>query len=153
MTASRYQHIIPAGIVLLLAGVVTWLSFTQEPAESFLFPRVISVVFIVLAAWNFLRAVTGLAKVGSGLTAEIAKNVLPGLVVMAIFVFWAAKAVGFYVSSTLAFFIIYSLYDPVAMSSGKDWGKRIIITAAFMAVIYCLFALILQVQTPRGIFF
>lgn len=153
MIASRYQHVVPAGIVLVLASVVTWLSFTQEPAESFLFPRVISVAFILLAVWNFIRAMAGLAKVGGGLSAQTVKNALPGVVVMAVFVFWAAKALGFYVSSTLAFFVLYSLYDPVSLRSGRDWIKRIVVTAAFMAVIYCLFALVLQVQTPRGMFF
>ena len=152
MTAGRLQHLIPAGIVLALAAVVTWLSFTQQPAESFLFPRVISVFFIGLAVWNFARAATGLAKVGGGMTSSMVKNLMPGLIVMLVFVFAAAKGLGFYVASTLSFFIIYSLYDAAPYSSVKDWVKRILVTAAFMAVIYALFALILQVQTPRGIF-
>ncbi len=152
MTSSRYQHIIPGIIVFALAATVTWLSFTQEPAESFLFPRVISVAFIALATWNLIRAVSGMAKVGRGIPKETALNILPGLVVMLIYVFWAAKALGFYVSSTLAFFIIYSLYDPVSFASGKDWIKRVVVTAVFMAVMYGLFALVLQVQTPRGLF-
>ncbi len=152
MTANRLQHIIPALIVLLLAVIVTWLSFTQQPAESFLFPRVISIFFITLAAWNFARAATGLARIGVGMSAPMVLNLLPGLLVMLVFVFVAAKGLGFYVASTLSFFAIYSLYDPVSHSSVKDWIKRIFVTAAFMAVIYTLFALILQVQTPRGAF-
>ena len=153
MNAQRLQHVVPAGLILLLASLVTWLSFTQEPAESFLFPRVIAIFFIGLAAWNFVRAITGMSRVGNGLTTEMTRNLLPGFVVMLIYVFWAAKALGFYTSSTIAFFVLYSLYDPVPFSSGKDWLKRLVITAVFMAVIYGLFALILQVQTPRGINF
>lgn len=152
MTANRLQHIIPAGIVLVLSAVVTWLSFTQQPAESFLFPRVISVFFIGLAIWNFARAATGLARIGVGMSKPMVLNLLPGLIVMLVFVFVAAKGLGFYVSSTLSFFTIYSLYDPAPYSSAKDWIKRLFVTAAFMAVIYTLFALVLQVQTPRGAF-
>lgn len=153
MTATRFQHILPAGIVFALAAIVTWLSFTQQPAESFLFPRVISVFFISLAAWNLARAATGLARVGSGLTKTMMQNLIPGLLVMLVFVFFAAKALGFYVASTLSFFALYSLYDPAPYSSAKNWIKRFLVTAAFMAVIYGLFALVLQVQTPKGLFF
>jgi hypothetical protein len=153
MTSSRLQHTIPGGAILLLAIVVAWLSFTQQPAESFLFPRIISIAFVFLAVWNFARAILGLAKVGGGIAPSVAMNVLPGLIVMLIYVFWAAKALGFYTASVIAFFAVYSLYDPVPISSGKDWVKRAGATAAFMAVIYTLFYLVLQVQTPRGMFF
>lgn len=152
MTMSRLQHIIPAGLVFLLAAVVTWLSFTQQPVESFLFPRVISIAFIVLALWNLIRAGAGMSRVGGGLSFDTILKIAPGLIIVLVYVFFAAKELGFYVSSTLVFFAVYSFYDPVPISSIKDWFKRIIITAAFMAVIYGLFALILQVQTPRGLF-
>lgn len=152
MTATRLQHIIPASIIFGLAVIVTWLSFTQQPAESFLFPRAISVFFIVLATWNFARAATGQSRVGSGLTATMFRNLIPGVLVMIVFVFFAAKTLGFYVASALSFFAIYSLYDPGLYSSPGNWSKWGLVTAAFMAVIYGLFALVLQVQTPRGLF-
>jgi len=153
MNSTRLQHLIPGGFVLLLAVAVTYISFTQEPADSFLFPRVISIAFILLATWNFVRAAAGMAKVGGGISKEIALNILPGLIVMLVFVFWAAKGLGFYVASMLAFFAVYSLYDPVPFSSARDWIKRIIVTGLFMLVIYGLFSALLQVQTPRGMFF
>ena len=80
-------------------------------------------------------------------------NILPGLLVMLIFVFWAAKALGFYTASTIAFFILLSLYDPAPHGEVRTWGKRIIITAGFLAVMYGLFAMLLGVFTPREIFF
>ncbi len=151
MNASRLQHIIPAGAIFALAMTVTWLSFTQEPAEAFVFPRIISIAFIILASWNLARAGLGMARVGGGLSSAEARHIFPGLIVMLIYVFFAAKALGFYFASAIAFFAVYSIYDPVPFSSVKDWVKRIVITAAFMAVIYGLFALVLQVQTPRGL--
>ncbi|MFK7902740.1 MAG: tripartite tricarboxylate transporter TctB family protein [Nitratireductor sp.] len=153
MTQQRLQHIIPGGLILALALLVAWLSFTQEPADSFLFPRIISIVFVFLAIWNFLRAVLGYAKVGRGISLETAKNVLPGVVLILIYTFWAAKGLGFYTASTLAFFVLYTLYDSAPLSSLKDWVKRAIVTVSFMLVMYGLFFMLLQVQTPRGINF
>ena len=153
MTALRIQHLVPATIVLALALVVAGLSFTQEPAGAFLFPRIISVFFVALAGWNFARAAMGLARVGGGIGAGTFKNLLPGLVVMAILVFVAARGLGFYTSSTLAFLAIYSIYDPKPLTSAEAWIKRLVVTLVFMTVIYILFALLLKVQMPRGVFF
>lgn len=152
MIASRAQHLVASSIILAVALVVGWLSFTQQPAEAFLFPRLISVFFMVLAAWNFLRAVLGLSKVGEGISGQTALAIAPGLVVTLVYIFWAAKTVGFYASSTAAFFILFTLYDPEPLSDGRAWLKRVIVTAIFMAIIYALFTLLLKVQTPRGHF-
>ena len=153
MTASRLQHTISSGIVFLVAAIVTYISFTQEPADAFLFPRLIAICFISLAARNFVRALTGVAKVGVGLNMNEFKNIVPGLITMLVFVFFAAKAIGFYLASTIAFMIIFTLYDPAPLNNGKAWIKRLIVTVCFMTVMYCLFALLLKVQTPSGILF
>lgn len=152
MNTSRLQHIIPASVIFLLAATVSWLSFTEEPTEAFLFPRVISVFFLSLALWNLIRAGAGMARVGGGMSARTARNIAPGLLVMLVYVFFLAENVGFYAGATLAFLATYSFYDPAPLSSVKDWIKRIVITAAFIAVIYGLFALLLQVQMPQGFF-
>jgi len=70
-----------------------------------------------------------------------------------VYVFLAAKWLGFYVASWIAFAAIYALYDPAPHSSGAAWARRIFIPAGFMAMIYLLFNTLLKVQTPRGIFF
>lgn len=152
MNTQRAQHLFPAVCVLLLAGTVAFLSFTREPASAFLFPRMVSVVMLGLALWNFFRAASGRSKVGSGLSLEIVKNVLPGLVVLILYVFFAAKYLGFYLSSLITFFILFSLYDPASHKQPRVWLKRIVISVLFMLVIYALFTLLLKVQTPRGIF-
>lgn len=152
MTVTRAQHIVPGTLVLLLAAGVGWLSYTGEPADAFLFPRLISVVMLALALWNFARCVLGLAKTGEGVTSKEYIALLPGFVVTLVFVFVAAKALGFYVASFAAFFLLISLYDPAPHTALRSWLKRLLVTCAFMAVIYILFSLLLQVQTPRGLF-
>ena len=148
----RNQHIIASGLIAAVGVAVAWVSFTQQPAEAFVFPRLISSVFAVLALWTFGKAVLGRTKVGNGLSAKAFANMLPGLLVTLVYVFWAAKTLGFYTATTIAFFVLLSLYDPAPHTAPKVWGKRILITAGFMAVLYALFALLLNVFTPREIF-
>jgi len=146
-------HLIPAILVLGLSLVVAWLSFTREPAGAFLFPRLISAVMLLLASWNFIRAAKGASKVGGGIAKSTWQRILPGLILMALFVFYAAKAFGFYVASTSAFFLLYAIYDPAPHAALSSWIKRIAVTFFFMGIVYALFALLLKVQTPRGLFF
>jgi len=78
---------------------------------------------------------------------------LPGVVMMTFFILFAAKYFGFYAASFVAFLSVYALYDPASHLSIASWVKRLLVTSGFMLVIYGLFALLLKVQTPRGMFF
>lgn len=149
----RGQHIIVSGLVAIVGLWIAYVSYTTEPAGAFLFPRIISTVFVFLALWTFIKALLGRTKVGIGLSSRAIKNIFPGLIVALVFVFWAAQTLGFYTASTITFFILLSLYDPAPHSEVKTWVKRIIITAGFLAVMYGLFAMLLNVFTPREIFF
>ena len=147
------QQIFMASFVLAVAVMVAWLSYPREPAEAFLFPRLISVVFLVLSVWNFIRAITGIARIGEGVTMSAAIHILPGLVVMAVYAFWMAKFLGFYVASTITFLALLSLYDPaLSHRHVSTWLRRSAITGLFIFVLYALFALLLKVQLPRGLF-
>lgn len=150
--ASRAQHLIPGTLLFLLALVVAWLSFTAEPAAAYLFPRLISVVLLLLAGWNFARCVLGLSRVGSGIALLELTTIAPGVVISALLMFVAARLLGFYVAAFIAFFLIYAWYDPASHRDPGVWARRLAVTAGFMAVIYGLFSMLLQVQTPRGIF-
>lgn len=149
----RNQHIVASGLIAAVGVSIAYISFTQEPADAFIFPRLISSVFAVLAIWTFVKAILGRTKVGNGISFDAMRNMLPGLIVTIIYVYWAAKALGFYTATAIAFFILLSLYDPAPHSEMKSWGKRLLITAGFMAVMYGLFAQLLNVFTPREIFF
>jgi hypothetical protein len=148
----RNQHIAASGIIAAVGVSVACISYTQEPAQAFVFPRLISTVFAVLAIWTFVKAMLGRTKVGTGLSAAELMNLAPGLVVSCIYIFWAAQALGFYTATTVTFFILLSLYDPSPNGVEKTWIKRVLITAGFLAVMYGLFATVLNVWTPREIF-
>jgi len=147
------QHILASGLVAAVGVYVAYISYTAEPARAFLFPRIISTGFAVLAIWTFGKAVMGKTKVGNGLNRTAIINITPGLVVALVYIFWAAKALGFYTASTLTFFILLTLYDPAPHTEARSWIKRSVITAGFLAVMYGLFAMLLNVFTPREIFF
>ncbi|WP_299777019.1 tripartite tricarboxylate transporter TctB family protein [uncultured Roseobacter sp.] len=149
----RLQHIIGSGIVATVGIWVAFVSYTQQPSEAFLFPRLISSVFVVLALWTFAKACLGWTKVGGGISVRQFTNLLPGLIIALIYVFWAAKGLGFYTATTLAFFTLLSFYDPAPHNAVRSWLRRILITAIFMVVIYGLFAKLLTVYTPREVFF
>lgn len=149
----RLQHIIGSGIVAVVGIWVAYVSYTQQPAEAFLFPRLISSVFVVLALWTFAKACLGWTKVGNGISIGQFTNLAPGLIIALIYIFWAARGLGFYTATTIAFFILLSLYDPAPHGALTSWVRRVIITAVFMAVMYGLFAQLLNVYTPREIFF
>lgn len=151
--ASRMQHLMPSTLVLSLAAIVTWISFTAEPASAFVFPRVIAVILLGLAVWNFTRAALGMARVGSGVSGSELRKVMPGLVIMLFLCFFAARWLGFYTAGFIAFLAVYAAYDPAPHTELRSWVKRLTIAGGFMAVIYSLFSLLLRVQTPRGLFF
>ena len=70
----RTQHIIASGLVAAVGAWVTYVSYTQTPSEAFLFPRLISNVFVVLALWTFGKAILGKTKVGNGLSGEAMRH-------------------------------------------------------------------------------
>ncbi|WP_120502419.1 tripartite tricarboxylate transporter TctB family protein [Roseovarius sp. EL26] len=149
----RVQHIVASGVIAAVGCWVAWVSYTQQPAEAFLFPRLISTVFVVLALWTFAKALMGWTKVGHGLGRTDVINLFPGLIIALIYVFWLAKAIGFYTAGAIVFFILLSIYDPASHRELKTWIKRMIITACYLVVMYGLFAKLLKVYTPREIFF
>lgn len=153
LSLPRIQHIAASGVVTAVGIWVTYISYTQQPSEAFLFPRLIATIFVVLAIWTFIKACLGWTKVGNGITARQFTNLLPGLAVALIYIFWAARGLGFYTATAIAFFILLSFYDPAPHSAVRSWVKRAIITACFMVVMYLLFATLLKVYTPREIFF
>jgi hypothetical protein len=81
-----------------------------------------------------------------------AKNMAPGVLISGIHIFWAAKTLGFYAASTIAFFLLLSAYDPAPNNEPRTWIKRTLITIGFITIMYALFAIVLKVYTPRGMF-
>lgn len=153
VTIPYFQHVIVSGIIALIGIWVTFISYTQQPSEAFLFPRLISSIFAALAIWTFIKALLKKTKIGNGMSYNNFLKLLPGLIVMITFIFFAAKAVGFYTSSSCAVFIIISFYDRRSHYELKSWLKRGLITLGYFFILYGLFAILLKVYTPNELFF
>ena len=149
--AERWQQALSAGLLVLLALWVAYVSFDVRDPEPYLFPRLISVALLCLASLAFLRALQGRNRTGAGIGRDAAIGIAPGLAVMAVYVFLAAEALGFYLASALAFLAVYALYDPGSHRAPQVWARRLTVTLGFTALLYAVFALLLQVQTPRGL--
>lgn len=150
---GRLEQAIPAGIILAVGVWVAVVSYTQTPAEAFAFPRLVATVFVALAALVFARALLVGGEPGDRIPAATWFAILPGLIVATVYVFWLAKALGFYTATTLAVFALVSLYDPAPHGAVRSWVKRVLITAGFIVVMYVLFATTLGVFTPREVLF
>lgn len=150
---NRLEHAIPAGIIMVIGLWVAWISYTQTPAEAFVFPRLISTIFVALSVWTFIATFVKPAEGSVTIPAKTWLNILPGLIIGAICVFWMGKALGFYTASAITVFALISYYDPAPHGQIGSWIKRILITAGFIAVMYLLFAMLLGVFTPREILF
>lgn len=152
MNVDLRQHRIASAIICLISLWICYISFTQSPAEAYVFPRIISAVLVATAVFTFGKAMLGQSKVGDGLSMAMAKNMAPGVIIGFIYLFWAAKFLGFYTATTLTVFALLSVYDPKPNNEAMTWIRRAIITIVYIAIMYALFALVLKVFTPRGMF-
>lgn len=146
---TRLAQVLPSGLVAGVGLWAAWVSWTAEPAAAFLFPRIISTVFVALALWTFARELAGWSQTGPGITRAMAGRIAPGLAVLLVYVFWAAKAVGFYTATAAAVFLLLALYDPAPHREARSWARRLAVTVGFVALLYVLFAEVIGVYTPR----
>ena len=134
---------------VVIGGLLYWAALGSDMPQAYLFPQMLALAMVAL----------GIAMVISAFGPKAAPpwahipwfRIMPGMVVLVAFLS-ILQTVGFYVSSWLAFSTIGVLYAP----AGKRVAtvKRVIpVSIAFMAVLYLVFWMLLQVQLPRGFAF
>ena len=135
---------------LVLAVVLYWLGSSASNPDAFLFPRLISIGMGLLSIAILVsteRRTTG--TLHPTLPSFCWITVIP--VLLGFFAYpWAMETMGFYLTAFAVFLFIVSLYAPDPYSP-KAIAKRVAVSAAFISLIYTVFALLLRVQTPRGI--
>ena len=150
--AGRLQQSLPVLATLVLGLWIAYVSFSVDDPQPYLFPQLISVAMILLSVSALVRAIRGANRTGVGIPLDLLLRIAPGIAVMLAYVLVLAPQLGFYTGSAVGFLTLYSLYDPKPHLSIRTWAMRIAVTVGFMLVIYLVFALALQVQTPRGLF-
>ena len=141
MSADRF-----AGIGALVLGVTLYA--LAGDSEAYLFPRIIALVIgalgLAITAGSVLQRAPQLPDASAAWL-----KILPVLAVFLAYS-WTMEALGFYVSAFAAFLVIVWIYAPEPFSA-RVAAVRVAISAAFIAAIYALFSVLLNVQTPRGI--
>ncbi|MEO1542942.1 MAG: tripartite tricarboxylate transporter TctB family protein [Pseudomonadota bacterium] len=148
--AGPLQQALPAAVLLALGLWVGFVSFTPEDPQPYLFPQIISVALVFLSSMALVRAIRRGNRTGAGMDTGQFVRIIPVVLVMAGYVFLLIPNLGFYASAFVAFLTLFSFYDADSHALPRTWLKRFAITAGFISVIYLVFALALQVQTPRG---
>lgn len=129
--------------IFVLACVLLYASFTATPAEAYLFPRLAAVLLAIFCAMNLAmhcRERIANLPVDGALLAKLA----PGFAAMFLYIA-LAEAAGFYPASCAVLLFLSWHY---ADKSGRRLPVALAASATAMALVYLLFAVILQAQTP-----
>jgi len=135
-----------AGIVLGL--LLYWAALGAANPQAYLFPRILALTMIVLAVAMTLAEWTPVPTADSDPEHIPWATLWPALVIFVLYMV-AAPRLGFYFSSALAFVAIGVVYSP-AESSLRAASRCVPIALTFLAVLYAVFVMLLQVQMPRG---
>ena len=151
---------------LLLAMVLLYMGANVEYGEeAYLFPNVLAYCLAVFAlallvfdgellSWlkeaaSFLnRWLFGIVGEGNPSRWPDVVRLIPMFIVILAYLYFS-DIVGLYTTSFLAFFLITLIYTPHRPRS-KTVLKNITISALFIIVIYLIFAVLLQLQTPQA---
>lgn len=134
---------------VLLGVLLVWAASGAANPQAYLFPKLLAVLMIVLgvamviADWG-VRGIPG----ASALAIPWGK-LWPALLIFVLYMV-AAQPLGFYLASWLTFAAIGITYSPRESTTAN--AKRCVpIAFAFLAVLYGVFVLLLQVQMPKGV--
>ncbi|MBN2032099.1 MAG: tripartite tricarboxylate transporter TctB family protein [Deltaproteobacteria bacterium] len=145
-------------LLILAVTVALYLSLSSIDPEATIFIRV---VIVAIGALSLLLMAQGMLLKHRGERGGVAQDSASKKAVYgwkpvayifgAILVyFFVMERLGFYISAFLYFVGVVSLLDWGGLTLRKGF-VRIAIAFLFIAVIYLLFSVILQVQTPRGL--
>jgi len=136
--------------ILLISFLLAYTSFTggtENTAEAYLFPKLITAVMIILSTFSlifyYLNKFKSVAEVNI-------KKLLVYLISLILFIF-LGEIIGFYPLAILLFFI--NSYFYAESKNIKKIIQILIITILFMLFIYFLFSIMLKVQVPRFFLF
>jgi len=124
-------------------------SFTAEDAEVFLFPRIVAALMSLFCVLLWLGVRKSMADESTGWMSDLV-NLFPGVLIGTAYVL-TLEWIGFYTASFLAFFLIAFVHDGQSNRDVRSVLKKLVVTTAFMVVLYLLFRQGLHVRTPTGL--
>lgn len=136
-----------------LAGSVflySTLGLIEDDAAA-TFPRVVIIIMGILSALLLIQSlIMGRAKAENGEKYPIGRFIF--LFLLIVVYLYIMEMVGFYLSAFL-FFVAVTFTLGRTTLTPKSAGWRVFTSAAFTGVLFLLFKVLLEVQTPRGIIF
>ncbi len=139
------------GLICLVGSVVLYstLGLIDEP-RAVTFPKTIIIIMMILSALLVLQGFFVKSEAEKGPKYPWLRFlVLFGLIVV---YFMVSESLGFYTSAFLFFIAVTYILGKSDLTLKKA-GLRAMSSAIFTAVLFVLFSVLLEVQTPRGVLF
>ncbi len=137
---------------LLLALALYVSGALPENQEAYTFPNLVAIVMCLLAVTLLISEWKNRHQKSSTPPAPLSWSRLITALLIIVVYLYVVDILGFYITSWLAFLCLASLFAPEVQSL-STLVKPLLISFAFIGVLYSVFALLLQVQTPRGLLF
>lgn len=147
MRIAINRRLFVALLVTCVVGLIFRGSYFQENSEAYLFPSIVSMAMLGLALLSLFREAVDLCV--DDFQAFPFVRQVPAIVIMVGGVA-SIELLGMYATSFLVLFLVSYWYSPL-----EDGRRRLIrslaFSAGFIAFIYVLFSVMLNVQLPRGL--
>ena len=142
-------HRLTALGALLVAAGLLYASMAPDQARGYEFPSIVAVVMMALGGLLFVLSFRRHTAALSADEEPIAwGRIWPAVSVFVAFVLLAGR-LGFFTTSFLAFMAIAIVYSP-AGAGVRQIATTALVGAGFMAVLYVVFVILLNVQLPAG---
>ena len=140
------RRVLIAGIVLALSLLLFLSGYNQEDSEVYLFPVIIALIMLVCSFISIIREVMDLCL--EDFQEFPFKRQLPVLLIMVIGVS-LVELLGMFSTSFLILLSVSYWYSPIE-EKNKRLIRSLIFAGGFSLAMYLLFAVLLNVQLPRG---
>lgn len=146
---SYRRHNMTVIVTLFITLILAFLSFSPS-GSGYLFPQMIAAAMVFIAV--LMAALTFLPK--QPITTVDEEPIPWGIIFPTLLILIGFLVVvewlGFFATSFIAFYSIVLIYTPERLKR-RQFIKSAAISFAFMAVLYLIFVLLLNVQIPHGV--
>ena len=146
MSIILSRRVYVAGIVLALSIVLFVAGYNQESTEAYLFPVIVAFIMLVCSFLSMVREALNLCL--EDYQEFPFRTQLPVLLIMVIGISMV-EILGMFSTSFLVLLSVSYWYSPIE-EKNKRLIRSLVFSGGFSFAMYILFAILLNVQLPRG---